>query len=206
MTTETDKKNPYIRPVDIELVRDKPLPGGAVHIVIDSVVDALRFKEVNEDIFPYSACGVEKEPSGLYLRPNEWVFSNSKQGVIETVFRMKSYGTHAAWCEWSKENPNGYEKFFVDREAIRANLIDRGLWTDELQSQFGLTSRDDKLGWWMLSDLPLDNGVGNWHPKSKVISNPLLTQEKALHLLQATLFDEMRISENADIMVFSEEK
>lgn len=206
MTASTAIIESYVLPVDLELTRNRPLLGGAIHLVAESDEKAAQIREQYEEIFPFAACGATLDEASIYLRPNEWVMAVSKQSLIDTVFRLRSYGTYPIWRDWSEVNPEGYEKFFADRELIRDELVERRLWSDDLQSKFGLTTRNDRLGWWMFADLPVDSGLTEWTPKSQVVSNPELTEEKAAFHLKAILFDEIISSKDAALKLFDKSK
>lgn len=189
------KKKPSRLPVYIELPEGTLLEEGTFFARLRTLDELEGFWSKNRDRFAF-ACEGQSSNSPSFLREYEWVFGSTKAGVVRTVLRWGQSGIDCEFYEWAKLDPHMHEMFFLDREADRDSMIEKGIWLEKNEADFRADcSRRSVLtyrGWWRFCNLPAGYGSDEWlsdDQGQEELINPHMAYQEVATALQEQTFD-----------------
>jgi len=188
-------------PVHIELTQRTLLGEGTCFVRLRTLDELDEFWSKHREKFPF-ACEGKNTDEPIFLREYEWVFGPSKAAVIRTVLRWGRSGIDCEFYDWAKLNPQLHEMFFLDRDAYRDAMIERGIWLEKNEADF----RSDCVrrtietyrGWWRFCNLPSGYSPNDWLNGDRgheELIDPHMAYQRVAITLQEQTFDDWRQSD-----------
>lgn len=199
------KMKPPHLPVFIELPERALLAGGAFFIRLRTLDELDEFWSENRDKFAFACVGrLYDQPS--FLHEYEWVFGSTKASVVRTVLRWGQSGIECEFYDWANHDPQMHEMFFLDRDANRDSMIQKGIWSEKDETSFRVDSvrrsAETYRGWWRLCNLPSGYSSSEWLDGGQAheeLIDPHMPYEVVTTTLHEQTFDDWRRSEFGEI-------
>jgi hypothetical protein len=148
------------------------------------------------------ACEGKSSSNPSFLHEYEWVFSSTKAAVVRTVLRWGQSGIDCEFYEWAKHDPQMHEMFFLDRDANRDSMIEKGIWLakDEIDFRADCIRRSVETyrGWWRFCNLPKGFTPNEWLTGGRGYEefiDPHTPFQEVATALQEQTFDDWRQSD-----------
>lgn len=188
-------------PVDIVLPERTLLEGGSVFVRLLTLDELDVFWSKHRHIFFY-ACEGKSFSNPSFLHEYEWVFGSTKAAVIRTVLRWGQSGIDCEFHDWAKHDPQMHEMFFLDRDAERDSMIEKGIWLERNEKDFHADcvrrSVETYRGWWRFCNLPKEYSPDEWFTSGRGYEefiDPHMSCQEVATALQEQTFDDWRQSD-----------
>jgi hypothetical protein len=197
-------KSPRL-PVYIELPERALLAGGALFVRLRTLDELEEFWLKHRDKFSFACEGkLYDQPS--FLQEYEWVFGSTKVAVVRTVLRWGQSGIGCEFYDWAKLDPQMHEMFFLERDAHRDSMIQKGSWSEKDEADFQADSvrrsATTYRGWWRFFNFPSGYSASDWLNSDQgheELIDPHMPYEKAATTLQEQTFDNWRQSDFGEL-------
>lgn len=192
-------------PVFIGLPERVLLPSGAFFVCLRTLDELDEFWLKYRDKFSFACEGkLSYQPS--FLHEYEWVFGSTKVAVVRTVLRWGHSGIDCEFYDWANHDPQMHEMFFLDRDAGRISMIQKGIWSEKDEANFRADSVRRSAatysGWWRFCNLPRGYSSSEWLNRGRgheeLIDPHMPYEEVAVTLLEQT-FDDWRQSDFGEL-------
>ncbi|MNP28088.1 hypothetical protein D3C76_1210360 [compost metagenome] len=94
------------------------------------------------------------------------MFGSTKEAVVRTVLRWEQSGIDCEFYDWAKHDPQMHESFFLDRDAERDFMIEKGIWSEKDEADYRTDcvrrSIETYRGWWRFCNLPNGYSYNEW--------------------------------------------
>ena len=152
-------------PVHIHLPDRTLLEGGAFFVCLRTLDELDKFWCEHRQKFAFACKGkTSNKPS--FLHEYEWVFGSTKEAVVRTVLRWGQSGIDCEFYDWATHDPQMHESFFLDRDAERDFMIEKGVWSEKDEADFRADcvrrSIETYRGWWRFCNLPNGYSYNEW--------------------------------------------
>lgn len=197
-------KSPRL-PVFIHLPERVFLAGGAFFVRLRTLDQLEEFWLEYRDKFSFACEGkLSEQPS--FLREYEWVFGSTKVAVVRTVLRWGQSGIDCEFYDWANHDPQMHEMFFLDRDANRDSMIQKGIWSEKNEADFRADSARRSAatyrGWWRFCNLPSGYSASEWlngDQGHEELIDPYMSYEEVATTLQEQTFDDWRQSDFGEL-------
>ncbi|WJD61550.1 hypothetical protein [Pseudomonas kurunegalensis] len=189
------KPQKKINPVDIPLAQGLVLENGTIAIDLPTLSCLEQFWKANKDQLPYACQGIEHGNKPDYMRDYQWVFGPTKASVIETVLRLGQSDIHVCWFDWKTSSPDEWKMFFVDMNAGRDNLKEKGIWTAKDERSWQSRTPENYHGWWRFEGVPDSLCVDEWFgigTSAEELCDPSMPLAEVTHRLCEQTFEAWR--------------
>jgi len=187
-------------PVEIELPDRTLLEHGSFFVRLRTLDELDEFWCGHRQKFAF-ACEGKSSIKPTFLNEYEWVFGSTKAAVIRTVLRWGQSGIDCEFYDWAKHSSQMHESFFLDRDAERHSMIEKGVWSDKDETDFGtdcvIRSVNTYRGWWRYCNLP-DGGNTEWlndDLDQEELFDPRMPSQEVVTTLHEQTFDSWRQSD-----------
>lgn len=197
-------KSPRL-PVFIELPERVLLEGETLFVRLRTLdeLDEFWFKYRDKVAF---ACEGKLVGQPGFLREYEWVFGSTKAAVARTVLRWGQSGIGCEFYDWANHDPQLHKMFFLDRDAYRDSMIQKGIWSkkDEIDFRADSVRRSDATyrGWWRFCNLPSGYSSSEWlsgDQGHEELIDPHMPYEEVVSILLEQTFDDWRPSDFGEL-------
>lgn len=195
------KSNSLRLPVHIELPNCRLLEWGTFFVRLSTLDELDEFWSEHRQKFAF-ACEGKTSNKPEFLREYDWVFGSTKAAVVRTVLRWGQSGVDCEFYDWAKHDPQMHESFFLDRDAERNSMIERGIWSDMDEANFRSDcirrSAETYRGWWRYCNSP---DGGSYHAclnddlGPEELFDPHISYQEVITTLHQQSFDSWRQSD-----------
>jgi len=199
------KMKPSRLPAYIELTDRMSLESGALFVRLQTLAELEEFWCEHRGKFAF-ACEGKASDQSSFLHEYEWVFGSTKDAVVRTVLHWEQSGISCEFYDWAKHDPQMHKLFFLDREAERESMIERGIWSEEDEVDFCSDcvrrSPETYRGWWRFCNLPNEYSCSEWLNDCLVheeLIDPHMAYQDVVTALHEQTFDSWRQSDSWDL-------
>ncbi|MBE8589577.1 hypothetical protein IQK56_00765 [Pseudomonas sp. MAFF 301449] len=192
-------------PVCIELPDRASLEDGTFFVRLRTLDELDEFWCEHRGKFAF-ACEGKTSIKPSFLNEYEWVFGLTRDAVVRTVLRWEQSGISCEFYDWAKHDSQMHKLFFLDRDAERDSMIEKGIWSEKDEADFraDCVRRTPKTyrGWWRFCSLPNEYSSSEWLsdcPGHEELIDPHMDYQEVMTTLQEQMFDDWRESEFWDL-------
>lgn len=192
-------------PVYIDLPDRTLLEDGTFFVRLRTLDELDEFWCEHRQKFAFACEGkVSNKPT--LLHEYEWVFGPTKAAVVSTVLRWGQSGIGCEFYDWAKHNSQMHELFFLDRDAERDSMIEKGIWSVKDEANFradcARRSAETYRGWWRFCNLPDGYSSNEWlndDQGHEELFDPHMAYQEVVTTLQEQTFDNWRQTDSWEL-------
>ncbi|NKF91933.1 hypothetical protein GO286_04215 [Ralstonia solanacearum] len=201
-----------VLPVDIPLLENTPLDGGAVFVRLPTLNALESSWRDHQDQFHFAAKAIVWGGQQRFLNEYEWVFAPTKVALVKTFTRWEQVGITCKWYDWAGDTSadvgTAHADWFLERDELRATMMAEGSWCNEDEHRYQADCRrrtpETYRGWWELKNLPLDADWSyDWLGLSvdAELIDPATTAAEVAESMQQLTYDAWATADSTDIAV-----
>jgi hypothetical protein len=189
-------------PVHIELPDRTLLEGGTFFVRLRTLDELDSFWCCHRQKFAF-ACEGKSSKKPAFLYEYDWVFGSTKAAVVRTVLRWGQSGIDCEFYDWAKHDPQMHESFFLDRDAEREHMLEKGIWSGKEEAHFRADcvrrSAETYRGWWRFCNFPDGYSYNEWLSCHEELFDPHMPYQEAVTTLHEQTFDNWRQSDSWEL-------